>query len=405
MHHSHYGRICPIETPEGPNIGLIGSLATYGRDQRATASSRRRTARSSGPSATTRPTSTQYEAGADLVDQGRRGRPQGRQADQRGRRRRAQEAEGPRLPDPPDRHRRDRLPAGRRGGGARRRAGQRAARRRRPLHRRAHPVALPRHLPGGARRPDRLHGRLAQADRLGGDRADPVPRARRRQPRADGLEHAAPGRAAPRAGVADRRHRHGGARRARLRPGPRRPARRPRHERHRRADPRSRPTPASSTSTSSCKFVRSNQGTCINQRPIVNVGDRVGDGQPLADSSSTERGRAGARPEHAGRVHELGGRQLRGRHPHQRAARPRRQVHHDPHREARDRGARHQARARRDHPRHPERRRGVAQGPRRGRHHLHRRRGPPGRHPGRQDHAQGRDRADRRGAPAAGDLR
>src|SRR5438552_6209713 len=28
---SHYGRICPIETPEGPNIGLIGSLATYGR--------------------------------------------------------------------------------------------------------------------------------------------------------------------------------------------------------------------------------------------------------------------------------------------------------------------------------------------------------------------------------------
>ncbi len=29
VHHSHYGRICPIETPEGPNIGLIGSLATY----------------------------------------------------------------------------------------------------------------------------------------------------------------------------------------------------------------------------------------------------------------------------------------------------------------------------------------------------------------------------------------
>ena len=137
--------------------------------------------------------------------QGRRGRPQGRQADQRGRRRRAQEAEGPRLPDPPDRHRRDPLHAGRRGGGARRRAGQRAARRRGPLHRRAHPVALPRHVPGGARRPDRVHGRVAQAGRLGRDRAHPVPRARRRQPRADGLEHAAPGRAAPRAGIADRR--------------------------------------------------------------------------------------------------------------------------------------------------------------------------------------------------------
>ena len=31
VHYSHYGRICPIETPEGPNIGLIGSLATYGQ--------------------------------------------------------------------------------------------------------------------------------------------------------------------------------------------------------------------------------------------------------------------------------------------------------------------------------------------------------------------------------------
>ncbi len=31
VHHSHYGRICPIETPEGPNIGLIGSLATFAR--------------------------------------------------------------------------------------------------------------------------------------------------------------------------------------------------------------------------------------------------------------------------------------------------------------------------------------------------------------------------------------
>ena len=30
IHHSHYGRMCPIETPEGPNIGLIGSLTIYG---------------------------------------------------------------------------------------------------------------------------------------------------------------------------------------------------------------------------------------------------------------------------------------------------------------------------------------------------------------------------------------
>ena len=31
VHHSHYGRICPVQTPEGPNIGLVGHLATYAR--------------------------------------------------------------------------------------------------------------------------------------------------------------------------------------------------------------------------------------------------------------------------------------------------------------------------------------------------------------------------------------
>src|SRR5690606_26949999 len=31
IHPSHYGRICPVETPEGPNAGLIGSLSTYAR--------------------------------------------------------------------------------------------------------------------------------------------------------------------------------------------------------------------------------------------------------------------------------------------------------------------------------------------------------------------------------------
>ena len=31
VHHSHYGRICPIETPEGPNIGLVGHMASYAR--------------------------------------------------------------------------------------------------------------------------------------------------------------------------------------------------------------------------------------------------------------------------------------------------------------------------------------------------------------------------------------
>ena len=88
-----------------------------------------------------------------------------------------------------------------------------------PLRQRPRPVPLPRHVPRGSAQPGRVHGRLAQAGRLRRHGAHPVPRARRRQPRPHGLEHAAPGRAAPRAGGADRRHRHGGARRARLRPG------------------------------------------------------------------------------------------------------------------------------------------------------------------------------------------
>ena len=64
------------------------------------------------------------------------------------------------------------------------------------------------------------------------------------------------------------------------------------------------------------KFRRSNQGTCINQRPLVTAGQRVEMGTPLADGPCTDDGRDGARPQPAGRVHAVGGSQLRGRdHP------------------------------------------------------------------------------------------
>ena len=85
--------------------------------------------------------------------------------------------------------------------------------------RQAHEGPRHRPLPDGdfhtiPRRPGPVHGHLAQADgrRLG--RPDPVPRARRRQPRPDGLEHAAPGGAAADHRAADRRHRAGDGRRA-----------------------------------------------------------------------------------------------------------------------------------------------------------------------------------------------
>ena len=54
------------------------------------------------------------------------------------------------------------------------------------------------------------------------------------------------------------------------------------------------------------KFVRTNQGTCINQRPLVNKGDRVEAGQVLADSSATENGELALGQNVTVRLHELG---------------------------------------------------------------------------------------------------
>jgi len=69
VHHSHYGRICPIETPEGPNIGLIGSLATYGRINAYgfIETPYRKVKRSV---AHDDPNLLEYEAGADLTAKG-----------------------------------------------------------------------------------------------------------------------------------------------------------------------------------------------------------------------------------------------------------------------------------------------------------------------------------------------
>ena len=165
VHHSHYGRMCPIETPEGPNIGLIGSLATFAR---------------------VNPFGFIETPYRKVVD--------GKVTDA------------------------DRLPDRRRGGPLRHRAGQRAAGRRRLLPGRAG-AGPPQGRRGRLHPADRrrVHGRLAAADGVGRHRDDPVPRARRRQPRADGREHAAPVGAAAAQRVAAGRHRHGAARRGRRR--------------------------------------------------------------------------------------------------------------------------------------------------------------------------------------------
>ena len=159
VHHSHYGRICPIETPEGPNIGLIGSLATYGRINSygfiETPVPQGEADRRAG----TRRSLAEFEAGTDLVAKDgdvvlKKGTAF---TDAAAAELKKQKALAfpikPFVTDEID------YLARRRGGAARRRPGERAARRRRPLPR---PSASRRATGTPSRRrgrPDRVHGR------------------------------------------------------------------------------------------------------------------------------------------------------------------------------------------------------------------------------------------------------
>ena len=115
--------------------------------------------------------------------------------------------------------------------------------------------------------------------------------------------------------------------------------------------------------------------------------------------------RAGARPQRAGRLHALARLQLRGRDRGVREAGQGGLLHLRAHRGAGDRRARHQARSRGDHARHPERLRVGAPRPRRRGHRPDRRPRSPGQHPGRQGDPEGRDPAHPGGEAAARDLR
>ncbi len=182
VHPTHYGRICPIETPEGPNIGLINSLATYARVNKY-----------------------------GFVETPYRKVKDGRVTDEvvylsameEGRYYVAQ-ANVP-------------LDA------------------QRPFHRGSHRLPACRRRADDRSRPRRLHGRVAQAAGFGRRGADPVPGERRRQPRSDGLQHAAPGGAAGACRGAVRRHRHGRRGRPRFRRRDRRAA--DRHDRPGRRHP------------------------------------------------------------------------------------------------------------------------------------------------------------------------
>ena len=170
VHYSQYGRMCPIETPEGPNIGLITSLSTYARiNDLGFIETPYRVVKNGKVTDEIRWLSASDEedytvAQANAIAQ-------------------------------PGRH----------------------------LRGAAGAVPQGRRLPAAAARPDRLHGRGAGAARLHRGGADPVPGARRRQPRAHGLEHAAAERAAPLPAGAAGGHRAGGEGGARLGRGDHRP--------------------------------------------------------------------------------------------------------------------------------------------------------------------------------------
>ena len=123
------------------------------------------------------------------------------------------------------------------------------------------------------------------------------------------------------------------------------------------------------------KFMRSNQGTLIHHKPFIKAGQQVDAGRAAGGRLVLGQGRDGAGQEPARRVHVLGGLQLRGRdHPLATAGQGRR-ADLDPHRGVRGRRPHDEAGRRGDHARHPEPFGGVAAQPRRPRHRADRRRG------------------------------
>ena len=231
VHISHYGRICPIETPEGTNIGLISSLAMY----------------------------------ADVDEYGFLITPyrkvtKGKLTEEVVWLRADEESEAfvasADSPIENDKISGDTIVA----------------------RYRADFVLIPVDQIA-------IHRRHAEPDDRRFGRVDSVLRARRRQPRADGFQHAAASGAAVGYRAADRRHRAWRASRAALR-----------HDRSRRPQGHGHVRRCRRESRSVRevhplrKFVGLNERTCQNQKPIVSVGDKVEKGQVIADGAATYQG-------------------------------------------------------------------------------------------------------------------
>ena len=357
VHYTHYGRMCPIETPEGPNIGLIVSPRQLHPGQRV-------------------------RLPRDPVPQGEER--QGHQA------------------------RSSTSPPWTRSGTTSRRPTRRSttaassSRSRCPVRKGGDYTTRP---------PEDIQYMdvSPEADHLGVRVPDPVPRARRRQPRPHGLQHAAPGRA-PR--CSPRRPRVGTGMEAKTAydsgvlvdrpPGG--------HRRRGSPRPRSRSSPtrrsARATTTRCIKYQRTNQDTCYNQKPDRARGAERRRGEVarrraghLATASSPSAATCscafmpwnGYNYEDAILISEKVVKE---------------DIFTSIHiKEFSDRGARDQARAREDHPRHPEHQREGLRAARRGGHHPRRRQGEGRRHPRGQGDAEERDRLDARVQAAELDLR
>ena len=263
VHPTHYGRICPIETPEGPNIGLINSLATYARVNKY-----------------------------GFVETPYRKVKDGRVTDE------------------------VHLSLRHGGGALHGRAGERPDRPSRTLHRGPDRVPPCRRRADGAGRQGRLHGRVAEAAGLGGGGADSVPRERRRQPRPDGLQHAAPGGAAGARRGAVRRHRHGRRGCARFRRldrgAPHRHRRSGRRHPHRGARDRGDRPDQVRRRHLSADEVPALEPEHLHQPASAGEGRRPGEeGRHHRRRSLDRSRRARARPQRAGRVHAVERLQLR----------------------------------------------------------------------------------------------
>ena len=104
------------------------------------------------------------------------------------------------------------------------------------------------------------------------------------------------------------------------------------------------------------KYTRSNQNTCINQRPLVNAGDTIARGDVLADGPSTHLGELALGQNLLVAFMPWNGYNFEDSILISERVVRRRPLHHDPHRRADLRRARHEARPRGNHRRHPERR-------------------------------------------------